>query len=160
MIISRIFTSICERGRAWHRCPIVPVLMFGLSGCSDSAATTKAESVYPVHGKVLLADKKPLTSGRMYFMPVKGSTHAAMGNIGPDGTFSLTTANAGEGAEPGEYRIRIEPLEESLPKARPGARTVSRASYPFPIKYNDEDSSGLTATVKPEPNTLEPFRLK
>ena len=31
---------------------------------------------------------------------------------------------------------------------------------PFDPKYLDEDSSGLKAVVKAEPNALEPFRLR
>ena len=47
--------------------------------------------------------------------------------------------------------VRIEPAErKKRGKTRPN----------FPVKYVDEDSSGLAVTVRAEPNQLEPFTLK
>jgi hypothetical protein len=63
----------------------------------------------------------------------------------------LTTRNAGDGAAPGKYKVRIEPAESK----KPGRKRPS-----FPVKYVDEDSSGLAVTVRAEPNQLEPFTLK
>ena len=55
--------------------------------------------------------------------------------------------------------VRIEPDYESLPKT-PGRVVGPAKNLPFPSKYTDEDGSGLTATVKPQENPLEPFQLK
>ena len=67
------------------------------------------------------------------------------------------TANSGEGAPPGDYKVRVEPEDPSLisPKRPSAARKL-----PFPQKYLDEDSSGLKVTIKAEPNTLQPILLK
>jgi hypothetical protein len=124
-------------------------LLAGCGNLSPSEAT-----VYPVTGKVLLPDGKPLTSGRVEFMPVKGGMPAT-GDLGPDGSFSLKTGTGLEGAPAGEYKVRLEPT--ALASKKKGA---SPLVYPFPAKYADEDANtGLTATVKAEPNTLEPFKL-
>ena len=98
-------------------------------------------------------DGKPLTTGRVEFIPVKGGMPAA-GDIGADGSFSLKTGNGQEGAPAGEYKVRLEPTTLAAKKAG------KTASLPFPAKYADEDANtGLTATVKAEPTTLEPFKL-
>ena len=124
--------------------------LVGLVGCSGQP--TSIGSTYEVKGQVLLADGKPLTTGRVTFLPVDPKVVPASGEIGPDGQFSLTTRSPDDGALPGEYKVRIEPAAAANPKkpARP----------PFPIKYIDEDSSGLVVTVKAEPNRLDPIRLR
>ena len=85
----------------------------------------RKRTVYPVTGKVLLADGKPLTTGRVEFIPVKGGMPAA-GDIGPDGSFSLKTGNGQEGAPAGDYKVRLEPTTLSAKKAG------KALSFPFP----------------------------
>jgi hypothetical protein len=134
-------------------------VLAALAGCGDPDAP-KRVTVYEVKGQVLTAQGKPLSSGRIYFVPVKGSTTPAQGTIAADGTFTLNSGQSGAGAAPGEYKVRIEPLEETLPVAGRGKSRAAVKRFPFPMKYNDEDTSGLVVTVQPQPNTLEPFRLK
>jgi hypothetical protein len=100
---------------------------------------------------VRLASGKALSAGRVRFVAADGLLPEASGDIQPDGDFSLTTRHPGDGAAPGKYKVRIEPAQSKKPgKTRPS----------FPVKYVDEDSSGLTVTVRAEPNELEPFTLK
>ncbi len=124
------------------------------SGCDDSTAPKKV-TVYPVKGAVLLANGKALGDGHIYFVPKDGAL-TSEAKIQPDGSFSLVTGVSGEGAPPGEFKIRIEPSVTSVV----GERKSSGKTLPFPARYLDEDSSGLTASVKAEPTSLEPFRLK
>jgi hypothetical protein len=106
---------------------------------------------YEVRGKVLLASGKALSEGRVTFVAADGLLPQASGDIRPDGEFTLTTRDPGDGAAPGKYKVRIEPAETKNPrKSRPR----------FPVRYVDEDSSGLAVTVRAEPNQLEPFTLK
>jgi hypothetical protein len=120
-----------------------------LAGCGDGNAMPSV-STYEVKGKVTLPDGKPLTSGQVYLVPVKGSPLDAYGKIGPDGGFTLTTIGGKSGAPAGEYKVRIEPDPEATPKpARGGV-----AKFPYPTKYADEDASGVTATIEPKPNDL------
>jgi hypothetical protein len=132
------------------------VLAAGLSGCGQSEAPPIV-SVYEVKGKVLLAGGKPLSGGHVYFVPKDGAT-TSDAKIGPDGTFSLTTGNSGEGAPPGEYKVRIEPDDPTLLAI--GGPTKRGKRLPFPARYLDEDGSGLTAKVEPKNNQLDPFVLK
>jgi len=138
---------------------LILVVSVGFAGCGGTEGAPERVTVYPVTGKVLLADGKPLSGGTVYFVPSKDSVLAATGKVGSDGTFKLATASMGEGAAPGEYKVRVEPDYESLPKT-PGKVVGPAKNLPFPSKYTDEDGSGLTATVKPQDNQLEPFQLK
>jgi hypothetical protein len=130
----------------------------GVAGCGASDAPPVV-TVYEVKGAVLKADGKPLTGGRVYFVPNDGAL-TPEGTIGPDGTFSLATGRSGDGAPPGEYRVRVEPDGPSLVAAATGRNPAKGKKLPFPPKYLDEDSSGLTARVEPRANLLEPFRLR
>jgi hypothetical protein len=101
----------------------------------------------------MLGNGKPLTAGRVSFIPKNEVTiPPASGVIRDDGSFALTTRKPDDGATPGEYRVRIEPAEVK------GNRTSPR--LPFPVKYIDEDSSGLVATVRAQANQLDPIQLK
>ena len=76
-----------------------------------------------------------------------------VGPIGDDGGFELKQGDR-VGAPAGNYKVRIEINESSLPK-RPG----KSSNLPFSAKYRDEDSSKLTATVKAEPENPFEFKL-
>jgi hypothetical protein len=122
-----------------------------LPGCGQSESLPKY-TVYPVSGSVLLADGKPLTTGSVYFVPKGDLPVTPVGEIKPDGTFSLITGGSGEGAPAGDYKVRIEAIELK--------RSAKSKKPAIPTKYNDEDSSGLVFTVRSEPTHLEAIRLK
>lgn len=127
----------------------------GLCAASALAGCSSKESQLPLHpvkGQVLLGTGKPLTAGRVTFVSVEGLTPPASGEIRTDGSFSLGTRNADDGAIAGQYKVRIEPAS---PKSGRTGRNL-----PFPVKYVDEDSSGLIVTVGSQTNQLEPIRLK
>lgn len=135
---------------------ILGLTLLGLSGCGDPNAVGQMK-LNPVKGKVLLADGKPLTGGRVVFM----NPERAMEFDGPiesDGSFSIKAAQ-GEGAPEGSYKVRIEP--DTTKPADSSTRTARRKgqNLPYPTKYADETTSGLTATVNAGDNTLEPFKL-
>jgi hypothetical protein len=115
-------------------------------GCGDEGSKF-SESLYPVSGKVVMDDGQPVTNARVVF--VRGTINAS-GELGADGTFKLTTGGRGEGAPAGEYKVKVEPASSAIGKGH---------KPPFPVRYEDEDSSELTATVKPETNDLPPFTL-
>jgi hypothetical protein len=135
------------------QCSLVAALLVGLSGCHNSDSLPVLQ-VYEVKGKVLLADGKPLNGGWIYFVPRGDLPLIPSGIIGSDGTFSVVTGGSGDGAPPGEYKLRVESpqLQQEAVKAR--------KKLPFPAKYNDEDSSGLVVTVRAESNQLDPIVLK
>src|SRR5262245_37564353 len=58
-----------------------------------------------VSGKVTVGGK-PVTTGTIMFHPASGPT--AVGAIGPDGSYTLTTIKKGDGAVVGSHRVTIE----------------------------------------------------
>jgi hypothetical protein len=133
------------------------VLALALAGCGEPVGGTRNETLYPAKGQVLLANGKPLSGGTVVFIPASGQDASPRGEIGPDGNFVLKTRDA-DGAPAGKYKVRIEPPLSAMKKGRNGLADLG--SLPFPRKYTDEDGdTGLTATVKTEPTTLEPFTL-
>ena len=103
---------------------------------------------YPVKGKVLLPDGKPLASAKVTFVgPVTTTVPTES-----DGTFIVKGSK--EGLPAGDYKVRLDPPESTSAGKKKGIQ------LPFPSHYLDEDSSGLTATVKADgPNDFE-FALK
>jgi hypothetical protein len=108
--------------------------------------------LYPVTGKVLYQDK-PAEGAQIVFHATdpQANPHKPSGVVGADGTFTLTTHPHGDGAPAGEYTAVVTWYGEN-------ARDEG-AKNKLPAKYADATKSGLKATVKPEPTTLEPFRL-
>ena len=146
---------------SWVVRGVIVLTMAGLAsvvaGCGDSSAAPRNTTVYEVKGRVLLPGGKPLSGGHVYFVPSDGVL-TPEASIGPDGTFSLVSGPAGEGAPVGEYKIRIEPPDPS--SFASALLTRGRKRLPFSAKYLDEDSSGLKVAVKAEANALAPFFLK
>jgi len=129
---------------------LVPLGLLALTGCGSGVPSISA---YEVKGKVLLADGKPLTSGYVFFEPKSDGAQSASGVIQPDGTFSLKTLSDKVGAAPGDYAVYIE-AGDAVPVTK-----GKRDNMPFPMKYTDSGTSGLTVKVEPKVNELEPFRL-
>jgi hypothetical protein len=137
-----------SRSALWLTLPILGAL----AGCSGGGAGPVAPTV-EVKGRVLLRRDRPLARGRVVFVPVDPATTPASGAIEPDGTFTLTTRAPADGAAVGRYKVRIEPATTGTRGKRPNRPE-------FPVKYIDEDTSALAVTIRPEPNHLDPFRLK
>jgi hypothetical protein len=138
------------RSRRW-RCladHLTVVIAVGLSGCGGNP--TDRMTFYPVKGKVVLPDGKPLTSGKVVFVATEFSLMSPS-DIGSDGTFELKGQK--DGLPAGEYRVRIDPGGVTG-----GAGTHRKVARPFAGKYTDEDASGLKAQVKPGENDFE-FKL-
>jgi len=142
--------------RAFGVIALCLVILPGFGGCSSDAISDL--TVYPVRGKVLLADGKPLTAGLVVFVSTEIPVEFA-GPIGPDGSFSIMNGKK-EGAPKGKYVVRIEPeLPKGLTKGRSKSKKQPSFPFPFPKKYASEGTSGLTVVVQAGPNDLEPFQL-
>ncbi|WP_422926829.1 carboxypeptidase-like regulatory domain-containing protein [Singulisphaera sp. PoT] len=124
-----------------------------LSGCGESTVEMKVEGdPVPAKGKVLLPGGKPLSGATVVLVPMKDFGLPARGTTGEDGSFVLTSKSEGDGAVPGDYRIRIEP-----PPLHKGGKSLK---FPYPSGYASEESSGLTATVKPGGNEVITVQLQ
>jgi hypothetical protein len=134
-----------------------------LAGCGGP-------EVAKVTGKVTY-DGKPVTGGKIMFYPESG--RMALGEIGPDGTYALTTFKPGDGALVGSHRIAIEStrvgpgsleapktLEEEIELSKrggPGAKILvaGKVEWLVPEKYSRPETSGVTRTVVRGVNTLD-----
>jgi len=139
--------SCGARGRCpWHPmpfwgtaslCPSHPVvalmlvaLLLLVSGCGDGRPKR-----VPVSGRVLI-DGKPLSYGFVRVVPE--GARPASGKIGPDGRFTLTTFEPGDGAVLGTHAMSVA-----------GVEVINSTSQRWhaPKKYADTGTSDLTATI-------------
>jgi hypothetical protein len=135
-------------------------------GCGDP---TGIEKRYPVSGTVTYKGK-PIEKGRINFVPTAAEGRAAGGDI-EDGEYELTTAEPGDGAIPGSYKVTVLAIERDDSKlkeiAKGGqyhhdaafAKAVRSAKKLVPAKYQSVESSGLTAEVKAQTNSGVNFEL-
>src|SRR5262245_53755627 len=119
---------------------IAAFLAASVAGCNEANPLSSA-TLYPVKGKVLLADGKPLTSGQVVFVSSQ-TTVTSTAKLQSDGTFELKEGS-GSGLPEGSYKVRIEGGSGTDGK---GAGR-SKGGLPFANQFLDEDASGLTATV-------------
>ncbi len=132
-------------------------LGLALAGCGKSDGLQKL-TVYPVEGRIMMADGKPLKR-RPYLLRAQGwERDGGRGGRRRRQVHAVPTGGSGPSAPQGDYKVRIEPADASLLASKKSPSPGKK--LPFPQKFLDEDSSGLTAVVKTEPNKLAPFRLK
>jgi hypothetical protein len=107
-----------------------------VAGCGDGRPT-----IVPVSG-VVLVDGKPVTEGVIRIRP--DAAMSAAGRIGPDGRFSLTTFESGDGCVPGTHPVEVFAFE---PRA-------GGYFWLAPKKYS-EPNSGLSITISGPTNDLK-----
>ncbi|MFW5693097.1 MAG: hypothetical protein ACOCWL_02675 [Thermoguttaceae bacterium] len=98
-----------------------------------------------VSGTVTL-DGTPLPRGTVQFVPdASQGTQGppAVGNIGPDGRYTLQTAGV-RGALIGHHKVRVEA------RAEPKNEMDTLPPSLIPERYNSEQTSGLTVEVTAE----------
>jgi hypothetical protein len=116
--------------RRFLTCCLLLTAPVGLYGCGVGGFSSGG-NVYPVKGKIVLPDGKPLTSGTVVFVATK-STATSLAKIEDNGSFIIN------GLPEGEYKVRLEVGLSSQAK---------KGTTPFPSKYLDEDASDLAAKV-------------
>ena len=138
-----------------------------LTGCWNSSRPP----TYPVTGTVTLQGK-PIAGAVVTFVPT-GEGEAASAITNSEGKYALTTWEAGDGARPGQYGVKVSKQEQAAvdpskmvqnlsieeeqkiyvesKKPRPPAKSL------VPSKYQDESTSGLSHTV---PNGSSTFDIE
>jgi hypothetical protein len=125
------------------------VVAFLLVGCGNPGQTRIA--VYPVEGKVLVGGI-PAANAHVTFHPTADGAPIPVGRTGPDGTFTLTTFTAGDGAPAGEYVVTVVwPNDSILRDECADVTTHDRLNN----AYTDPAKRRLVVTVRPESNTVE-----
>ena len=102
-------------------------LAVGSAGCGSGQLGTA-----PVSGKVSF-NGAPVPGGTITFYPAGegGDSRPASGAVNPDGTFSLTTYEPGDGAVPGKYKVGFSPPEMPAVEAPEGAHAAAPKPSPF-----------------------------
>lgn len=114
------------------------VLGFGLfSGCGPQGP----ERVR-VSGRVLI-DGKPVEHGFVQFVPT--DARPATGQLGPDGRFTLTSANPNDGIVRGTHRVAVMAVESI---------DGSGQRWHAPKKYADLTTSGLIQEIQESTDSL------
>jgi hypothetical protein len=133
---------------------LIIVFIASVSGCGSGA---RLSDMVPIRGEVLYKGK-PLTEGEgtVVYMPTEagGEARRATGAIQPDGSFTLTTLDPGDGAMKGKYTIVVycyqphpgEPKTREEREKMVRAGGIKRGSY-IPEKYAKPATSGLTDIV-------------
>jgi hypothetical protein len=119
---------------------------------------------YSVSGSVNY-NNQPVANGRISFTPAKGGEgRAAAGEI-RDGRYTLTTVDADDGALAGSYRVSFMVKEVDLTQVKANQKGGSArptdvikanktAKNLIPVKYASPETSGKTAEVKEQSNTI------
>ena len=101
-----------------------------------------------VKGTVTL-DGEPLERGTVVFLNAERAT--GIGTIGPDGAYTVTTGTR-QGMAPGTYRVTITAFDAPNPTA-PGEPPTPPLITP--TKYNNAETSGLTAQISAGSNRCD-----
>ena len=137
-----------------------------LTGCSNSSRP----STYPVTGTVT-SQGKPVAGAAITFVPTGNEGEAASAITDSNGKYALTTWKAGDGARPGEYRVKVTKQEQQAVDPSKMVKNLSieeeqkiyveskkpnpPAKSLIPSKYQDDQTSGLTHTVEKKPTTFD-----
>lgn len=133
-------------------CSVLTILI--VSGCGDDYGTR-----YKISGTVTYKGA-PVPKGVINFDPVDPkSGRAATGEI-TEGKYYLTTFTDGDGAVPGDYKVRISARKADFGKAEANqqktggmarqddiAKAYRTAEKLVPAKYELAETSGLTAKI-------------
>jgi hypothetical protein len=145
------------------RCLVLVTTATFLFGCSGDASKPKLGRV---SGKVTYNSQR-VTKGIVSFVPSSGpgteTGQSATGEIGPDGSYKLTTFESGDGAVLGEHKVLIQSREDDpvlkgrgmpIPDAQGNFKTKP-PKYLVPQKYETADKTPLRFTVKEGNNSYD-----
>ena len=124
----------------------------GLVGCGDDNRVP----VQPVRGQVLL-EGKPVPHAHVVLhplRPVETAVPPPQAKANPDGSFAVSTFQAGDGAPPGEYAVTVACWLASA--KNPEAPPVNHV----PARYSRASSSGLRVQIREGDSQLPPIQLK
>jgi hypothetical protein len=145
---------------------VVFATMIGACSSRSGRAPT-----YPVTGTVTMKGQ-PLEGATVVFVPAEGATHEpASGITDAAGKFKLSTFLADDGAQEGDYRIKVSKFDIRKPTKEEQDKYISieeeqkmqfgdekptpPAKNVLNPKYANETTSGFTFTVKKGENSVE-----
>ena len=125
-----------------------------LAGCGGGKI-----KVYPVEGRVTY-NGEPLAGVDVAFHPAdpkNDTSYPPHATTDDQGNFKLMTYVKDDGAPAGEFKVAVA---FDVQSADDGADQTTRLAFQVPDKYLRKETTPLTATIKPESNTLEPLALE
>ncbi len=139
---------------------VFTVLVAFVPGCGPRYPATVS-----VRGRITW-EGEPVPDGRIAFWPADG--RPALGELQPDGSYTLTSFHRGDGAVVGQYRVTIKatrihfdgstagidtPGPDSASEDRPPG--TPRIEWLVPPQYEDRATTPLTAEVRPGTNIID-----
>ena len=133
------------------------VFLAGIAGCGSSQDPNRLR-VFPAKGQITFPGKP--VGGAFVVLHPKAATGSEVvrprGNVSEDGTFSLTTYDANDGAPAGEYKVTVE-LHNLVKRAN---GDVSLGPNIVPKQYGNPKTSPLTVRIAEGENSLPSIILK
>ena len=137
-----------------------------LTGCWGSSRPP----TYPVTGTVT-SQGKPVAGAAITFVPTDQKGEAASAITDSQGKYALTTWQAGDGARPGEYRVKLSKQEQATVDPSKMVKNLSieeeqkiyveskkpapPAKRLIPSKFENEETSGLIHKVEKKATTFD-----
>jgi hypothetical protein len=127
--------------------------LLGIALLCPACGQSSSKPVYPVRGQVLF-EGRPTPQAFVVFHPLNAAEENVprpQGYVNKDGSFTLSTYSAGDGAPAGEYAVTVEwRVVTATRKAQEGDTlpSVNR----LPSRYASARTSGLRAQVAAGPN--------
>ena len=134
---------------------VLLLFVLALPSCSKS----KPAKTYPVKGSVFI-NGEAAKGAIVTFMPAnreQNPDHVPQGIVRDDGSFTIGTFEAGDGAPPGEYLVGIQWRGHETPKNSARKKTIHQDKLLGQFKPS---ASGIRVTVEAKENQLDPFQLK
>jgi hypothetical protein len=122
-------------------CVVLAAIVLAGCGSSGGAPTSKVTGVVTYKGT-------PVADAGVTFTPEKG--RPASGITDAAGKFTLSTFAKDDGAVPGLHKVAVTPNASQI-EPMPGTPEAAAAAVgkpPFPKRYNNPETSALTADVK------------
>ena len=120
------------------------LVLFALAVCLGCRpAGPPPPKTYPVKGHVVFKDGQPATGAAVEFRPSDPSAPNAMGEVGPDGSFSLSCLVGNQkipGAVAGTFEVTVIPPQGSDQSAQP-------VTLPRTYTVNPDGSNDFTITI-------------
>jgi hypothetical protein len=126
---------------------LLPAVIITAAGLFAPGCGPSGPEMGRVSGRVTYKGE-PLTQGTISFVPTDPARRSGNSRIRSDGRYDLQTAEPGDGAEVGEYRVIISGRDAKLLDQVRAPGEPVKLETKIPEKYEKADQSGLTATVK------------
>ncbi|MBP3531290.1 MAG: carboxypeptidase regulatory-like domain-containing protein [Thermoguttaceae bacterium] len=134
-------------------CLVALSMLAVLPACSKTIKTEGVTGVITYNGE-------PLADATVKFIPVDSTGSQSYGKTNEKGEYKLQTllGAADAGTTPGEYKVTVDCIETvetgNMIEENGEEKEETIARSLIPAKYNNAETSGLTATVAPGDNTI------